>query len=298
MAGAFPVEPRYFSGQRIEELAPEIEALLADAEKTAPQLADVYVVRGGFRVAMRQREEAMRDMRHALELGPNTVSAASALGYYHLTSGEPREALTYYTMASTLDPRDYGTHVYRCMGLTDLGQYAEAEVACSKARALDPGSPWVYSVASAMEASRGNFEAALKWSDAALERGQDVAAIQGDRARWLVALGLPADAGKVYEHALAANPKGTRENITLTFAGASAASNPVARRASSCSSATMDSPTATSRGCCSRWPAPRSWSVMQRARATVSIARWRPPSSAPRTSPAPGRRAMDGPIYS
>ncbi len=214
---------RYFTGQRIQELAPEIEALLADAEKAAPQLADVYVVRGGFRVAMRQREEAMRDMRRALELGPNTVAAASALGYYYLTSAEPREALTYYTMASTLDPRDYGTHVYRCMGLTDLGQYAEAEVACAKARALDPGSPWVYSVASAMEASRGNFEAALKWSDAALERGQDVAEIQGDRARWLVALGLPADAGKVYEHALAANPKGTRENIALTFAGTSAA---------------------------------------------------------------------------
>jgi TolB-like protein/DNA-binding winged helix-turn-helix (wHTH) protein/Tfp pilus assembly protein PilF len=214
---------RYFTGQRIEDLAPVIEELLAEAEKLAPQLADTYVVRGGFLVAMRQRERAMRDMRHALEIEPNSVAAASALGFYYLTSAEPREALTYYTIASTLDPRDFGMHAYRCMGLTDLGQYPEAEAACEKARALEPESPWVYSVSSSMEASRGKLDAALKWSDAALDRGQDVGDIQGDRGRWLVALGQPAAAAKVYERARTANPAGTKRNTSLTFAGASAA---------------------------------------------------------------------------
>ena len=74
-----------------------------------------------------------------------------------------------------------------------------------------------------MEASRGKLDVALKWSDAALERGQDVGDIQGDRGRWLVALGLPADAAKVYERARAANPGGTKQNTALLFAGASAA---------------------------------------------------------------------------
>jgi TolB-like protein/DNA-binding winged helix-turn-helix (wHTH) protein/tetratricopeptide (TPR) repeat protein len=214
---------RYLTGKRIEDLAPEIEALLAEAEKRAPQLADTYVVRGGFLVTMRQRERAMRDMRHALEIEPNSVAAASALGFYYLTSAEPREALTYYTIASTLDPKEFGMHAYRCMGLTDLGQYPEAEAACEKARALQPESPWVYSVSSALEASRGRYDAALKWSDAALERGQDVGDIQGERARWMVALGRPADAAKVYERARAANPGGTSRNTLLTFAGASGA---------------------------------------------------------------------------
>jgi TolB-like protein/DNA-binding winged helix-turn-helix (wHTH) protein/Tfp pilus assembly protein PilF len=214
---------RYFTGQRIEELAPQIEPLLAEAEKLAPQLPDIYVVRGGFLVAMRQREQAMRDMRRALEIEPNSVAAASALGFYYLTSAEPREALTYYTIASALDPRDFGMHAYRCMGLTDLGQYPEAEAACAKARALEPESPWVYSVSSSLEASRGKLEAALKWSDAALEHGQDVGDIQGDRGRWLVAVGMPADAAAVYERARAANPVGTKQNTTLTFVGASAA---------------------------------------------------------------------------
>lgn len=214
---------RFFTGQRIEELAPEIESLLNEAATIAPQLADVYVVRGGFRTTMRQRDEAMRDMRRALELGPNTVAAASGLGYFYLTAAQPREASTYYTIASSLDPRDYTMHVYSCMALADLAEYQEAAVACEKGRALGPESPWAYSISSAMEASRGNFDQALKWSDAALEHGGDSADIQGERARWLVALGLPADAGKVYERALAANPAGTRKHIALTFAGACAA---------------------------------------------------------------------------
>lgn len=214
---------RFFTGQRIEEQAPEIESLLDEAARLAPELADVYVVRGGFRTTMRQRADAMRDLRHALELGPNTVASASGLGYFYLTAAEPREASTYYTIASSLDPRDYALHVYRCMALSDMGEYAEAAAACEKARALGPDSPWVYSVSSAMEASRGNLEMALKWSDIALGRGGDSADIRGDRARWLVGLGRPSDAGELYERSLAEDPDGTRKHNSLTFAGACAA---------------------------------------------------------------------------
>ena len=214
---------RFFTGQRIEDAAPEIELLLDEAARIAPALADVYVVRGGFRTTMRQRDDAMRDLRHALELGPNTVAAASGLGYFYLTTAEPREASTYYTIASSLDPRDYSLHVYRCMALADMGEYSEAAAACEKARALGPESPWVYSISSAMEASRGNLEMALKWSDAALERGGDAADIRGDRAKWLVSLGRLTDAGELYERSMAANPSGTRKHNALTFAGACAA---------------------------------------------------------------------------
>jgi TolB-like protein/DNA-binding winged helix-turn-helix (wHTH) protein/Tfp pilus assembly protein PilF len=214
---------RYFTSRPIEELAPQIESLLAEAEKAAPALADVYVVRGGFLVAMRRRDEAMRNMRRALDLDPNSVAAANALGYYYLTAAQPRDALTYYTMASALDPRDYGAHAYRCQALSDLGQYTVAEAACERARSLEPESPYVYSVSSSMEAARGNFAAALQWSESALARGSDIGEIQSERARWLVALGLLPEAGKVYERALEKDAAGTRRNTGLTFAGASAA---------------------------------------------------------------------------
>ncbi|HET9864743.1 MAG TPA: winged helix-turn-helix domain-containing protein [Steroidobacteraceae bacterium] len=214
---------RYFTSRPIEELAPEIETLLDEAEKTAPDLADVYVVRGGFLVAMRRRDEAMRNMRRALELNPNSVTAANALGYYYLTAAQPRDALTYYTVASTLDPRDYGAHAYRCQALTDLGQFTVAEVACERARSLEPESPYVYSVSSAMEAARGDFVAAMKWSESALQRGSDIGEVQGARARWLVALGMLPEAGKAWQSAFETDAAGTRRNTGLTFVGAAAA---------------------------------------------------------------------------
>ena len=71
------ISERYFSQKPIEELAPQIEALLADVEKTSPDLVDLYVVRGQFYIEMRQREPAMRDLQYALKLNPNSASAAS-----------------------------------------------------------------------------------------------------------------------------------------------------------------------------------------------------------------------------
>ena len=69
----------------------------------------------------------MRDMRHALEIEPNSVAAASALGFYYLTSAEPREALTYYTIGRRRWIR--ATSAWHALSaawsLTDLGQYPE-----------------------------------------------------------------------------------------------------------------------------------------------------------------------------
>jgi TolB-like protein/DNA-binding winged helix-turn-helix (wHTH) protein/Tfp pilus assembly protein PilF len=214
---------RYFNNEPIEKLQPEIEALLVAAEKSAPQLVDLYVVRGQFRNQLRQREAALTDLRHALELSPNSLAAASALAYYHLTNGEPRDALTYYTIASALDPRAFGLHAYRCMALSQLAQFAAAEAACERARALEPESPMPYMVSSGMEAGRGNLVEALKWSDAALQRGSDIADIHGDRAEWLLSLELVADAGTAYQNAVIANAEAARQNAALVFVGSAAA---------------------------------------------------------------------------
>jgi tetratricopeptide (TPR) repeat protein len=214
---------RYFDERPVESLSSQIEPLLANAAKLAPELVDLYVVRGSYFVELRQRESALRDLGHALELSPNSRGAAGALGFYHLTNGEPRDALTYYETASALDPRDFGMHAYRCMALADLAQFGAAKAACETARAIEPESPWGYDITSQMEAGRGHLEEALRWSDAALTRGGDIAAVQGDRARWLVRLGLVADAGRVFNEALAVNAQRTRRNPALVSAGALAA---------------------------------------------------------------------------
>lgn len=217
------ISERYYSQKPIEELAPEVESLLADVEKSAGDLVDLYVVRGQFHTEMRQREAAMRDLQYALKLNPNSTSAASKLGFYFLTMGQPRDALTYYTIASSLDPQVASFHGSRCLAFAELAAYEMAEAACERARALKPESPVVYTFSGQLAEARGDLEQAVEWSDAALKNGSDIAAIQNDRAQWLVDLGMTREAGEVYKRALAENPAAARRNAGLTFAGSMAA---------------------------------------------------------------------------
>jgi TolB-like protein/DNA-binding winged helix-turn-helix (wHTH) protein/Tfp pilus assembly protein PilF len=214
---------RFFSNRTIESLAPEFEPLLAEAAASSPQLEDLYVVRGRIRVQQRRREEALADLRHALEMSPNSRGAASALGYYHLTNGEPRDALTYYTISSGLDPRVSDLHAYRCTALTQLAQFEAAESACQRARSLEPESPIPYSLSSDLEAAQGNLAEALKWNAAALKHGDDIAATYNMRAGWLLTLGLLSDAADVYQRALRANPEGASQNFGLMAVGSATA---------------------------------------------------------------------------
>ena len=210
---------RPFASQPIEKLAPEIESLLADAAREAPDLSDLYVVRGVYYTERRRREEAMRDLTHALELDPNSSEAARLLGFYFITAGEPRDALTYYTMAADRDPRSSFLQAARCMALTQLAQFTVAQPACERARALGPDSAWVYSVSSTLEEARGDLEAAIRWNDQALKRGADMASIQGERALWLLALGLVDDARGIYQRMRTDNPDGARRNSSLLYVG-------------------------------------------------------------------------------
>ena len=214
---------RYFSEKPIEELLPQIQPLLADVERTSPDLVDLYVVRGQLYTELRQLEPAMQDLRHALDLNPNSAYAASRLGYYFLTLGQPRDALTYFTMATSLDPRAYSNHGYKCRAFSDLAAYEMAESACERARTLNPESSWVYSVAAQLAEARGDIEKAVEWSDAALKHGSSIAAMQSERARWLVNLGMLVDAGSVYRRAVAENPEAVRRSAGLSFAGSVAA---------------------------------------------------------------------------
>jgi len=216
---------RYFNSQPIETLLPEILPLLAEAEKTAPQLADLYAVRGAVYVNLRRRELAERDLKRALELNPNSTEAAGALGRYYLGQGQPRESLSYYTITWALDPRDFGWQGYRCMALSDMAQFDEADKACAQARMLGSASPWVYSVSSNLEAARGRMDEALRYSAASIERDNNVVAVYAERARWLRELGLIPEAGAVFRDAVAANPEAARRNGPLIMSGAAAALN-------------------------------------------------------------------------
>ena len=211
---------RYLNSQRIEDLLPEIMPLLAEAEKTAPQLAELYAVRGTVYTNLRRRDLAERDLKRAVEINPSNSEATRMLGRYYLVRGEPREALSYYTITAALDPRDFGPPAFKCIALSDMAQFDEADKACAQARLLGPSSPWVYSVSSSLEAARGRLDEALRYSSASLQRDSNVMEAHAERISWLRRLGLVNEAAAAFRAAVAADPAAARRNQWLISLGA------------------------------------------------------------------------------
>jgi transcriptional activator of cad operon len=209
---------RYFNDRPIAAIAQDAEPLLSRAAATAPQLADVYAVRGALETELLQHDAAVRDLRHAIALNPNSRDAMSELGFHYLVTGAPKESVQYYTHATELDPLDYNLHAQRCVALADLAQFVEGAAACEKARALDPGAAWVYSASGAFEEARGRIGEALKWNAEALARSPGVPEIYAQRGRWLLSLGLTDLAWKTYEAAMAATGNDS-SNVSLTWLG-------------------------------------------------------------------------------
>jgi TolB-like protein/DNA-binding winged helix-turn-helix (wHTH) protein/Tfp pilus assembly protein PilF len=209
---------RYFNDRPIASIAQDAQPLLASAAATAPQLADLYVVRGALETELLERDAAIRDLRHAVALNPNSRDAMSELGFYHLVTGAPRESLQYYTRAAELDPLDYNLHAQRCLALSDLAQFAAAAAACEKARALDPAAAWVYSASGFFEEARGQIAEALKWNAAALARSPGVPETFALRGDWQLSLDLPERARETYDAAMVATGNDT-ENVALTWLG-------------------------------------------------------------------------------
>jgi len=209
---------RYFDDRPINDIARQAEPLLAQAARSAPRLADLYVVRGALETELLHKDAALRDLSYASTLNPNSRDAAAELGFYYLVMGIPRQALRYYSHAAELDPLDYNLHAQRCIALADLADFGPGAAACERARALDPAAAWAYSASGAFEESRGRIAAALQWNAAALQRSSDLQELYAERARWLLHLGLTERARATYEAAVAAGD-GANANESLTWVG-------------------------------------------------------------------------------
>jgi tetratricopeptide (TPR) repeat protein len=205
------------------QIAEQVEPLLAAAEKTAPRLAEIYAVRGALRTDLRDRDGAITEFKRAVALNPNLPKAASELGYYYLVGGEPRESHVQTSRAALLDPMNANLHAQDCMALTDLAQFAAAQSACERARALSQDSMWTLSVTSSLEAARGALPDALQWIDRALAKDSSVTEMHGMRGDVLVHLGLLRDAGKNYDVVAASDPEAARHNTLLVYVALCAA---------------------------------------------------------------------------
>ncbi|MBC8028194.1 MAG: winged helix-turn-helix domain-containing protein [Steroidobacteraceae bacterium] len=152
---------------RLADIAGEVKALLAKAEKLNPDDAELHSLKGWLATEEERYSEAESYLRRSLQLNPSDATTYRRLGHLFESLGRPREALEQHTRAAELDPRDFVNPMYRCMVLQDLGQFAEAARACTRARDLDSTNYWPSMVTSWLEVSRGDLFEALRWSEAA-----------------------------------------------------------------------------------------------------------------------------------
>ena len=213
------IDQRYYIDRPISAIAVDVEPLLAKAQQLQPDLADLYAARGVLETETFRFAAALRDLRRAVQLDANSRDALGDLGFLHLVSGEPRDALASYNRAAQLDPVDGNMQAYRCMALQDLAQFDEAALACERARALDPRSAWAFSASAFMEDARGRLDEALRWNQAALALSPDSAENIAQRGSLLLYVGLPQRAADTYRQATASLPSRGGVNTPLLELG-------------------------------------------------------------------------------
>jgi TolB-like protein len=216
LASAY-INQSYLNGLSINDVADRVEPLLATAVRLDANLPDIYTARGALRSDQGRNDEALRDLRHAIDLNPNDSRALAEMGYLFIYNARPRDALASYSAAATLDPRNFNLQARRCIAFTDMARFDEADLACAHARALAPESSWALVATSWLDWARGRIDDALKWNALALKASPNEFTLYKDRSNLLLSLGLPAPARATLEQARPTAPSDEAVAVRLAL---------------------------------------------------------------------------------
>jgi TolB-like protein/DNA-binding winged helix-turn-helix (wHTH) protein/tetratricopeptide (TPR) repeat protein len=183
----------------LEDVSIEVEPLINRALQNSPKLADAYAVKGWWLTEQYKFDEALPLLQQATKLNPNDASSHRFLGLLYDRRAQPNKALEHYSLAATLDPRDFISQVFRCQELVDLGDFKAADAACASARDLDPTNLWGPLATSFLERAQGNTAAALQWIDAGLKLAPNDMTLVAQKVELLISLGRNADARAVID---------------------------------------------------------------------------------------------------
>lgn len=184
-------------GSAVEAVAPEVERLTDTALKVNPELAEAHAAQGLLYRQLYDYERARTHLLQAVRLDPSNVAALAGLGVLEEYQGRPLNALSYYDQAAQLDPLDFLRHVRRCIGLTDVGDYEQANAACDAARGLKSDAAWVYIAAVGLARAQGRLADALALSGAGLAASPNSVELLKQRLDDLENMGLLNDARSV-----------------------------------------------------------------------------------------------------
>jgi TolB-like protein/DNA-binding winged helix-turn-helix (wHTH) protein/Tfp pilus assembly protein PilF len=151
----------------LEDVKAEVEPLINRAMQLSPNQPEVIAVKGWLLTEEFRFDEALPLLLRATEMNPNDAASHRFLGNLYDRRAQPLEAMNHFSAAASLDPMDFISHVFRCMELIDLGEFANASVACTRARELDPTNMWGPLTTAWIARAQGHTDEAIQWLDAA-----------------------------------------------------------------------------------------------------------------------------------
>ncbi|MDP9008721.1 MAG: winged helix-turn-helix domain-containing protein [Pseudomonadota bacterium] len=207
---------RQFRDLPIAEVAAEVEPLINAALRIDDRLSGAYAARGSLRAEQSRGKEALSDLQLAISLNPSDMGAIARIGRIQLFDGQPREALKSYDRAATLDPLNFTLQLWRCTALEDLAQYEAAEIACGRARVLQPGSASVADRLHWLAESRGRLDEALRWNAESIKaEPSDDFDLYWNRATLFLSVGLASPARAAVDSGLSATKDDVGTNAAL-----------------------------------------------------------------------------------
>jgi tetratricopeptide (TPR) repeat protein len=143
--------------------AADLEAVIEHAELAVtcdPMDANGYLFRSLACSVQGKREDALTNLRRAVELNPSLPVARSLLGQFLGMAGRTEEGLRELDYAIRLSPRDpqlWSFHAGRAVVLFVAHRYEESRAASERAVEIEPASATAFSTVAATSALLGDL---------------------------------------------------------------------------------------------------------------------------------------------
>lgn len=177
-----------------------------DIEKEPARAVNHYLARASCYLLMGQKERAAADAERALKMEPNHAFALQLRGEIYALEKNYDAALSLFSRAQNINPHWAIPYFDRAAILLDRREFQPALVELNKAVSLQGRMPLFYLVRSLAYFRLGNFEAAHKDQDLAVQISPDDALVMADINLMLYEGNLDW-AQDLYTRILSKNPK-------------------------------------------------------------------------------------------